>query len=298
MLVFLSSLLVISSAEISHVVLNNGVKMPLLTLEPEKYPVEQIEGIVKLALQTGIKSIDAASQKSCQLGVGAALNGLDRNSYFLTSAIVLDTNIRGSSAYATATSSLQSTLSALRVPYVDLMLVSRPTTSCKAMQEQWRALEDFYAAGKAKAIGLRVYCPSSLTCIMETAKVPPALNQIFYHVGMGSDPDGFISTFKKIGAVTQSIRVLDSGNPELISGKLVSSIGKPHGWSGAQASMRWILDHGVAMSVPMSKQSHMKEALALFQDQLKPDEIKQLDLAKSPQDSPSFWCSPNRTILV
>eukprot|EP00747_Dinoflagellata_sp_TGD_P215386 gnl/TRDRNA2_/TRDRNA2_88087_c0_seq1.p1 gnl/TRDRNA2_/TRDRNA2_88087_c0~~gnl/TRDRNA2_/TRDRNA2_88087_c0_seq1.p1 ORF type:complete len:303 (+),score=41.58 gnl/TRDRNA2_/TRDRNA2_88087_c0_seq1:88-996(+) len=284
--VLLPSVMVIGAAGISHTALNNGVKMPMLAVQPEKYSPEDIERIVKMALQTGITSIDAATQEQCQLRVGAALKDVQRSSYFLTAGIMLQQNISSTAAYAIATSHLNSTLSNLGVQQVDLMVVSRPATTCGAIQEQWRALEDFYAAGKARAIGVRVFCPASLKCIMETAKVTPALNQIFYHVGMGADPEGFKSAFNDYGAVTQSIRALDSG--ELVSGKLVSSIGKAHGWSGAQVSMRWILDRGVSLSTPMSKKTHMEEALAIFQDHLAPDELAQLDNATSPKDCPVF----------
>eukprot|EP00931_Biecheleriopsis_adriatica_P090272 TRINITY_DN64288_c0_g1_i1.p1 TRINITY_DN64288_c0_g1~~TRINITY_DN64288_c0_g1_i1.p1 ORF type:complete len:309 (+),score=57.15 TRINITY_DN64288_c0_g1_i1:51-977(+) len=284
--VLLASVLVLGSAEISHTVLNNGVKMPMLAVQPEKYPPQSIEGIVKTALQTGINSIDAATFSYCQLRVGAALKGVQRNSFFLTAGIMLEQNISSTSAYAAATGELHSTLSNLGMQYVDLMVVSRPATTCGAIQEQWRALEDFYAAGKARAIGVRVFCPASLKCIMTTAKVTPALNQIFYHVGMGADPEGFKSAFNEAGAATQSIRALDSG--ELVSGKLVTSIGKAHKWSGAQVSMRWVLDHDVSLSTPMSSQEHMEEALALFQDHLTPDELSVLDNATSPSDCPVF----------
>lgn len=297
----LAAFLVISAAEISHTVLNNDMKMPMLSVQPEKYPLEDIEGITKMALRTGINAIDAATQEQCQLRVGAALKGVQRNSFFLTSGIMLQQNISSTSAYVTATSRLKSALSNLGMQYVDLMVVSRPATTCASIQEQWRALEDFYAAGRARAIGVRMFCPASLRCIMQKAKVTPALNQMFYHVGMGVDPEGFKSAFNESGVMTQSIRALDSG--ELVSGALVSSIGAAHGWSGAQVSMRWIIDRGVALSTPMSNRTHMEEALAIFQDHLTPDELAQLDNATSPKDCPVFcpaskMCPPFEQVTV
>lgn len=286
MIVLLASLLAVGAAEIGHTVLNNGVRMPMLAVQPEKYAPEDIGPIVSMALQTGITGIDAATFEQCQVRVGAALKEVPRNSYFLTAGIMLEQNISSSSAYATAADLLQATLTNLGVQNVDVMVLSRPATTCRSIQEQWRAMEDFYAAGNARAIGLRVFCPASLKCIMDTARVAPALNQIFYHVGMGVDPEGFKSAFNESGTITQSIRGLDSG--ELVSGKLVTSIGKAHGWSGAQVSMRWVLDQGVPLSTPMSKQSHMKEALAIFQGRLTPSELRQLDSATSPEDYPVF----------
>jgi len=301
MKVLLASLLAIGFAEVSHTVLNNGVRMPMLAVQPEKYAPEDIGPIVSLALQTGITAVDAATFEQCQLRVGAALKKVPRGSYFLTAGIMLEQNISSSSAYATAANLLQRALTNLGVHHVDMMVLSRPATTCDSIQEQWRALEDFYAAGNARAIGLRVFCPASLKCIMETAKVVPALNQIFYHVGMGVDPEGFKSTFNESGTVTQSIRALDSG--ELISGKLVNSVGKAHGWSGAQVSMRWVLDRGVSLSTPMSKQSHMKEALAVFQGRLTSADLAQLDNATSPKDCPVFcpsskMCPPLEEITL
>lgn len=279
----------LTSASGHTVLLNNGVEMPLLSVQPEKYSPGDIAGIVKLALQTGIHGIDAATFKQCQLRVGDALKGVQRNSYFLTSGIMLEQNISGASAYADSTEMLQSTLENLGVQYVDLMVASRPTTTCQAIQEQWRALEDFHKAGKARAIGLRVFCPASLKCLMQTAQVTPVLNQIFYHVGMGVDPEGFKSAFNEVGAAIQSIRALDSG--ELVSGKLVTDIGKAHAWSGAQVSVRWVLERNVSISMPMSKKEHMEEALAMLQPTRNPftaGELKQLDDATSPHDCPVF----------
>merc|ERR1712039_300039 len=109
------------------------------------------------------------------------------------------------------------------------------------------------------------------------------------------------SAFNKSGAVTQSVRALDSG--ELVSGKLVEKIGKAHGWSGAQVAMRWILDRGVSLSTPMSSQKHMEEAMAIFEDHLTPDELAQLDNATTPKDCPVFcpsskMCPPLEDVAV
>lgn len=52
------------------------------------------------------------------------------------------------------------------------------TLFCAAMQESWRAMEDFYHAKKARAIGVSNYCQSSFECIFKTANVTPAVNQV------------------------------------------------------------------------------------------------------------------------
>jgi diketogulonate reductase-like aldo/keto reductase len=56
------------------------------------------------------------------------------------------------------------------------------TAPCEMMQQQWRALEEMYAAGKTRAIGVSNYCAACLSCIQRTATVTPHLNQLLYHV--------------------------------------------------------------------------------------------------------------------
>ena len=56
--------------------------------------------------------------------------------------------------YKNTTASLEANLQQLGVEYVDLVLVHWPpstnagnsTLNCKAVQDDWRAMEDFYAA--------------------------------------------------------------------------------------------------------------------------------------------------------
>ena len=64
---------------------------------------------------------------------------------------------------------------------------------CKLNSAQWAAYEKFLRAGKARAVGVSNYCPSSFECIFKTAKITPAVNQVEFHIGMGADPGGIKS---------------------------------------------------------------------------------------------------------
>merc|ERR1711990_981265 len=131
---------------------------------------------------------------------------------------------------------------------VDLVLVHFPpfTNNCNTMQSQWSAMEEFYKAGKAKAIGVSNYCPSSLECIAQTATVTPQVNQVKFHVGMGTDPIGLKSYCDAHGIHMQAYSPLGNGGTELITGDLVKSVGANHNKTGAQVSLRWIHENGVS----------------------------------------------------
>ena len=48
-------------------------------------------------------------------------------------------------------------------------------------QEKWKQMEEMKAQGLTKSIGVSNYLPEHLDWIMETASVPPAMNQIEFH---------------------------------------------------------------------------------------------------------------------
>jgi diketogulonate reductase-like aldo/keto reductase len=280
------------AADIPNATLNNGVQMPMISLGTWQYDDDTAEAAVRLALQTGFNHIDTANNYNNQAGVGKALADFDRSTYFLT------TKIPSESGYTKATQRLQEDLDLLGLDYVDLMLIHSPSMkNCKNTQEEWRALEEFYNAGKAKAIGVSNYCLSSWECIKETQTVMPAVNQIEYHVGMGTDAQGLVSYHNEHGIVTQAYSPLGNGDSTLITGDLVTGIGQAHGWTGAQASMRWLIENDIALSTKTTKQSHMEEDLAIFDDALAADEKSQLDAATKPAGSPSWACSSAEEVV-
>merc|ERR1712160_27138 len=226
--------------------LNNGIEMPMMSIGTWQYDVSTAEQVVKDAMSVGFTHIDTANNYNNQKGVGAALKGVARDSYFLT------TKIPDGSASKTR-SYLQQDLDDLGLDYVDLMLVHYPPrgNSCSAMQTQWAEMETFYKAGKAKAIGVSNFCPSSIECIMQKATVTPAVNQVQYHVGMGSN----------------------------------------YGKTGAQVAMRWIQENGVSLTTKTTKTSHMEQDLDVFSFQFTASDEAQLDAATSPSGKPSFMCN-------
>ena len=83
-------------------------------------------------------------------------------------------------------SAIEDNLAKLGVDYVDLLLVhfpsnvaaNPPTGSAANRQEQWRAMEAIFKAGKAKAIGVSHYCKHHMEDILAIAEVKRAMNEI------------------------------------------------------------------------------------------------------------------------
>jgi len=285
-----------SGASILNVTLNNNLQMPMLALGTWQYDNSTAEAAVKLALEQGFNHIDTAHNYKNQAGVGKALAQFDRSSYFITTKIMGVES--ASSSYDQTNQFLEEDLSLLGLDSVDLMLLHWPPASCGALQEQWRAMEDFLAAGKARAIGVSNYCVSSFECLFQTAKVVPAVNQIELHVGMGPDPTGLVSYALNKGIVSQAYSPLGNGGLELITGDLVTGIGKGHGMSGAQVSMHWLINHGIPLATKTTKASHMQDDLGIFEVNLEDEEYTTLDSSSSPSGRPSWACTEAADVVV
>jgi diketogulonate reductase-like aldo/keto reductase len=224
------------STNIPDVEISPGVHLPLVGLGTWEYNSTRAGAAVALALELGYTHIDTAWTYHNSKGIGVALKASKRprSSYFITSKVDGDNN--ASRTLYEAEEDLQN----LGLAYVDLLLLHWPASSKAKRQEQWRVLERFHREGKARAIGVSHYCERHITDILEIATVKPAINQVQYHVGMGSagiNATDMSFTFGRQHNITyQSFSPLcgPCGTDELLSGELVTTIGKRHNKTGAQ----------------------------------------------------------------
>merc|ERR1711972_1022717 len=141
-----------------------------------------------------------------------------------------------------------------------------------------------------RAIGVSHYCERHLKDIIDVKTVPVAVNQVQYHVGMGSagplanDNKAFD---KAEGILYESFSPFcgpctPPANTELFDGELVTKIGKAHGKVGAQVSLRWLVQQGIPV-IPKSKNpAHIKQNMEIFDFTLTADEMAQLSAATTP----------------
>lgn len=273
------------------VTLNNGVVMPFISLGTFNLHGELLIRTMRLALKVGFNHFDTANRYGNEGDFGRALADVERDTVFVTTKVFPAPN--NADNYNYTMHQLNGNLRALNMSYADLVLVHWPpaqnTAHCDVMREGWRAMEDFYRAGKARAIGVSNYCVSSLVCILKTATVTPAVNQVQYHVGMGANPlspIGKLRTYHKgVGILTQAYSPLGGwtgASHELINGQLVTGIGAAHGNTGAQVSLNWLYRHAVPFSAKSVSRVHLEENLRIFTMRLTDEDMGMLDNATKP----------------
>jgi diketogulonate reductase-like aldo/keto reductase len=265
-----------------------GVKLPMAGLGTWQYNDTVAGEATALALTLGYTHIDTAIGYKNQIGIGKALKASSRarDSYFITS------KIPGGLSTEEATAQLELSNKQLQLDYVDLMLVHFPASwggvGGKAKrQEQWKAMEAFQKAGKAKAIGVSHYCERHLDDILEIATIKPAVNQVEFHVGMGLQ--GLDATdipfpkkptqqpsYKGVAFEAFSSLCGPCGTSELINGTFATDIGKKHGKSAAQVSLKWVVQQGIPVLPKTHKKEYMLENIDLFNWELTDSEMTAL----------------------
>ena len=151
--------------------LNNGIEMPVLGLgtflltDPDT-----CERSISEAIRIGYRSIDTAQGYGNEEYIGRAVAGSDvaREELFITTKVWFKN-------YEHTRASVEESMRKLQTDYLDLVLLHWPFGNTYAA---WRELEELYAAGRIRAIGVSNYTSDRLIDLILYNKVVPAVNQI------------------------------------------------------------------------------------------------------------------------
>ena len=156
-------------------VLSNGVKMPQLGYGVYQVTKDECERCVLDALKAGYRLIDTAQSYFNEKEVGSAIkkSGIPREEIFLTTKVWIEHY-----GYETCKASVDESLRKLQTDYIDLMLLHQPFADCYGA---WRALEEYYEAGKIRAIGISNFYPDRMIDFATFTRIKPMVNQIEIH---------------------------------------------------------------------------------------------------------------------
>lgn len=157
--------------------LSNGVKMSILGFGVYQVPdLDECERVVSDAISLGYRSIDTAQAYMNEEAVGNAIrkSGIAREEFFITTKIWISNY-----GYEKAKASLDDSLAKLQTDYIDLVLLHQPFGDYYGA---YRAMEEYYKAGKIKAIGISNFAPDRVADLAIFADVTPIVNQVETHV--------------------------------------------------------------------------------------------------------------------
>ena len=226
------------STPIPYLPLPTGALIPQLGFGTYKVTEDVYEAVAS-ALRVGYRQIDTAQMYGNEAEVGRAItdSGIPREELFITSKLNNDVHEPGPAREAFA-----KTLRDLRTDYVDLFLIHWPLPGLYGgdLLMPWRVLEELYAAGQARAIGLSNFERHHVEVVLEGASVTPHVNQFEAHPYF---PNNELRTFcLRQSIVTQAWSPLARG--KAAQDERLSDIGRKYGVSAAQVALRWALQRG------------------------------------------------------
>ena len=240
--------------------LSNGVQIPKLGFGTWQIEDGEVgRKAVSAALDVGYRHIDTARGYGNEATVSRAIadSGIPRDEIFVTTKLPAELK-----SHTEAHASFEKSLAALGMDYVDLYLIHAPWpwdemgADCSSGNaEAWRAIEEIYTQGRARAIGVSNFEVSHIESLLESATVTPQVNQIKYFVG---------TTQRDLTGYCQSKGILVEGFSPLATGSLLDTadlgaIARRYDKSVAQLCIRYVSQSGVLPLPKTTTPSRMAE---------------------------------------
>jgi diketogulonate reductase-like aldo/keto reductase len=223
-----------------YVTLNNGLKMPILGYGVFQIPdLEECERCVLDAIAVGYRLIDTAQGYGNERAVGYAIkkSGVPRKELFITTKLWISEY-----GYEKTKKSIEDSLERLQLDYIDLLLIHQPFNDYYGA---YRAMEEFYKAGKLKAIGVSNFYPDRLVDFVHFNEIVPHVNQVEVHPFHQQEEAHEV--MKRKNVQIQAWAPFAEGKHNLFTNALLIEIGEKYGKSPAQVTLRYLIQRGISV---------------------------------------------------
>ena len=252
--------------------LNNGVQIPVLGFGVFQIPPAETAQAVAEAIKAGYRHIDTAQayMNEAEVGQGVKQSGVPREEIFITSKVWVENY-----GYEAAKASLDRSLGRLNLAYIDMVLIHQPYGDSYGT---WRALEEYQAAGKIRAIGVSNFSPVRAVDLGLFNKVMPQANQI--EINPFQQKNEAVVALQAEGIAVEAWAPFAEGKNDIFHNPVLSKIGAKYGKSVAQVITRWLVERGIIVLAKSTKPERIAENLNVFDFALSDEdkaEIAKLD---------------------
>lgn len=256
--------------------LNNGVKMPAIGYGTWDLRGQECVNCVSKAIQTGYRLIDTAVMydNEREVGKGMKKSGISREEIFLTTK--LDHRY---ASYEKAKKGIDECLKNLQADYIDLLLVHEPYAEYISM---YQALEEAYAQGKIRAIGISNINRRLYDQLLSLCKVVPMVNQVESHVYYPQL--SYQKYLQEKGTVMESWAPFTEGRRRIFAEPVLMEIAQKYQKTVGQIALKYLSQNGIIVIPKTAKEERMKENISLFGfslDESDLHQIRKLDEGKS-----------------
>jgi len=232
----------------------------------------QAAAAVAHALRVGYRHLDAARKYGTEEGVGEGIRSakVPREELFITTKVSHE-NLRA----ADFARSVERSLKALGVDYVDLLLVHWPNAAIP-LAETMAALAGAKRDGRARHVGVANFNIALLDEAIRLCPEPLVTLQAEFHPYL--DQSTVLDACRRRGMVLTGYCPLGRGR--LIDDPTVGEIARARSRSVAQIALRWAVQRGVAPIPRSSNPRRIAENCAVFDFTLSEEEMDRIAALK------------------
>jgi 2,5-diketo-D-gluconate reductase B len=251
----------------------NGGEMPVLGFGTMEFPARAAE-LVTSAIKVGYRHIDTARKYGTEEAVGEGIRAanIPRHELFLTTKVT-EENAREVDFLR----SVDTSLKALGVDYVDLLLIHWPQPKVP-LAETVGALAKAKRSGLTRHIGVSNFTLAMLEEAVRIASEPLLTNQVEYPTYLRQDR--MLALCRRLGLILTAYCPVARG--KLLDDPLLGEIAKAKGKTVAQIALRWLIQQPMVAAVPRAlESSHVVDNLNVFDFALDEQEMERISSLRS-----------------
>ena len=254
---------------VPNIRLNNGVDIPQLGFGVFQIPPAETRAATLEALRVGYRHIDTAEMYGNEAEVAEAIrdSGIPRGDVFVTSKLN-----NGFHAPKDALAAFERSLAAMKLDYLDLFLIHWPLPAVGDFVDTWKAMEEMYATGRVRAIGVSNFQTHHLDRLAAETATVPAVNQIEIHPYFNQDD---LRAYDALhGIATEAWSPIAQG--QVLDDPVVLAIAARLGKTPAQVTLRWHIQRGDIVFPKSVTPARIAENFALFDFELTDADMRAL----------------------